>query len=227
VREEAPGSFLSGHCGKARCGRGLTWRAAGRQDGRQPAASRAGPAPARRRGTMVSEPASAGPARPRPAAAARCPSTAAPRSPGAAACRPAPARPRGARSGPLVSRSPELAAAFARRPGMSAVRLCRPGVLSSAGSGAPRTPRCRSKESRGCEYPCRNEWPEVPLNGGNVRLLTGRRRAVPALPRSGTAASRRAWARSAPVLRNERCVSPFVSSLLARGVSLGHADGLS
>ena len=53
MREEAPGSFLSGHCGKARCGRGLTWRAAGRQDGRQPAASRAGPAPARRRGTMI------------------------------------------------------------------------------------------------------------------------------------------------------------------------------
>lgn len=225
MREEAPGSFLSGHCGKARCGRGLTWRAAGRQDGRQPAASRAGPAPARRRGTMVSEPASAGPARPLPAAAARCPSTGGSALPGRRGLSACPGS--APRSSLGAVGLPEPAAAFARRPGRSAVRLCRPGVLSSAGSGAPRTPRCRSKESRGCEYPCRNEWPEVPLNGGNVRLLTGRRRAVPALPRSGTAASRRAWARSAPVLRNERCVSPFVSSLLARGVSLGHADCLS
>lgn len=44
-----PGSSLSGHCGKARCGGGLTWRGAGRggrQGGREgggrPAASRAG-----------------------------------------------------------------------------------------------------------------------------------------------------------------------------------------
>lgn len=224
MREEAPGSFLSGHCGKARCGRGLTWRAAGRQDGRQPAASRAGPAPARRRGTMVSEPASAGPARPRPAAAARCPSTGGSALPGR----------RGLSACPGSAPRSSLGAVGLPEPGARGSVRTAPGEVGCpavpsrrAGSGAPRTPRCRSKESRGCEYPCRNEWPEVPLNGGNVRLLTGRRRAVPALPRSGTAASRRAWARSAPVLRNERCVSPFVSSLLARGVSLGHADGLS
>lgn len=38
-------SCLSGHCGKARCGRGLTCCGAGRA-GRRPAASRAGPGPA-------------------------------------------------------------------------------------------------------------------------------------------------------------------------------------
>lgn len=153
------GEFPSGHCGKARCGRGLTWRGAGREagrGGRRPAASRAGPGrlPAcRRRRTMVSEPGPpGGSSRPLPRRN-RLPPPSVPRPgrrrspldgrvfwvspPGLAGGR----AERGCPGSPLDPRGPG-SSARSRDPGLG-----RGQALRGAGPGAA-VPRAQSKQSR-------------------------------------------------------------------------------